>query len=357
MNAGRGFYVHLGLLAVAVLAAVGVWTQDKQPKALAQADVVVWSGRMTGVEKLTFEGKKRTVSIEAKKDATGAYYIATVDKEAPPPPAAPKDHPGATDGGAGGGDGAGEEEAEVPAADAPGGRTTVKFVSVGAADKLVESLSPLRALRGIGRIGDDRAAEFGLNEPEGTLTVKYSGGERKLVFGAPTPGGGDRYARDPGTGEVYAIKGDIFRNLDSAETSLIERDLHEWKDADVASARITAAGKTRELVRGGTEGKRFWADPASADQNDETAGNWLSKVDRLRPTEYVELAQEGTEPVARVEYLGRGGVLGYLELVKATLGGSGKPEYFIRTERTRLYAKVPQQVAEQVEQDAGSILK
>ncbi len=35
---------------------------------------------------------------------------------------------------------------------------------------------------------------------------------------------------------------------------------------------------------------------------------------------------------------------------------SGKPDYFIQTERTRLYGKVTQTLGEQVEQDVGSIV-
>jgi hypothetical protein len=187
--------------------------------------------------------------------------------------------------------------------------------------------------------------------------VTIRGAERKLVLGGPTPGGGDRYARDPASGEVYAIKGDIYRDLESADSRLIERDLHEWKDVDVARAKVLGGGKARELTRGGAEGKKFWADPASAEQNDESAGNWMSKLDRLRPTEYVPAPPDSKEIVARIEYAGQDGEIGYLELVKGPPGSSGKPDYFIVTERTRLYGKVPASLAEQVEQDVGAVVK
>jgi hypothetical protein len=259
--------------------------------------------------------------------------------------------------------GTADREAAPPAGDAgaePAAEPAVKsasFVSVTGANKLAESLAPLKALRAIGRIADDRAGEFGLDDPDGTLTVTLRGAERKLVFGGPTPGGGDRYARDPASGEVYAVKGDIFRDLESPDSRLLERDLHEWKDAEVARARVLAGGKTRELARGGAEGKKFWADPATAEQNDETAGNWMSKLDRLRPTEYVASPPESKEAVARIEYAGPGGELGFLELVKGPPGSSGKPDYFLITERTRLYGKVPTTLAEQVEQDVGAVVK
>jgi hypothetical protein len=86
----------------------------------------------------------------------------------------------------------------------------------------------------------------------------------------------------------------------------------------------------------------------------------MSKLERLRPTEYVTSAPEGAKPVVRVEYgvAGRAGKPGYIELLKAPPSASGgKSDYLIVTERTRLHAKVAAQSAEQVEQDVGAVLK
>lgn len=331
----NGTLTHAAILGVAVAAAAFVWTRDKEPKALAQGDVVVWSGRAADVQKVTYESKTRKVAIEAKKDDAGRYFVGTVEKESPPPPPA------------------GDAGAPSPAP-APPKSTTVGFVSVGPGDKLAEALAPLKALRALGKIGDDRAAEFGLKEPEATITVTLGGAERKLIVGGPTPGGGDKYARLDGSGEVFVLKGDPIRNLESPDSLLIERELHEWKDTEVTRARVEAGGKSRELVRGGAEGKRFWADAASPDTNDETLGNWMSKLDRLRPTEFLLADPEGRQPVLRVEYTGKK-PFGSLELVKVP--GAEKPAYYVRTERTRLYGKVTPGLADQVEQDLGTIVK
>src|SRR6185312_13294956 len=107
-------------------------------------------------------------------------------------------------------------------------------------DKLADALGSLKALRALGKVGDDRAAEFGLAEPEATVTVRTSGVEHKLLLGATTPGGGDRYVKDSATGEVYALRGEPLRDLESADSLLIERELHEWRDGDVTSAHIEA---------------------------------------------------------------------------------------------------------------------
>ncbi|MDI1474956.1 DUF4340 domain-containing protein [Polyangium sp. y55x31] len=336
MNVGRGLFVHVGLFVLASVSAVAVWTRDEQPKALVQTEATVWPGRPADVAKVVFEGKNRKVSLESKSDKLGAYYLGTLEREATPPPATP------------------DAGAPPPA---PGGSTKTEFVGVGVAQKLVESLAPLKALRALGRIPEDRAAEFGLAEPEGTLTVTIGGAERKLVLGGTTPGGGDRYVREPQTGETYVIDGGAMRDLDTAESRLVERELHGWKEAEVSTAELSAGGKKRQIVRGGPEGKRFWADPGAADQKDETAANFMAKLDRLRPTDYVTSEPAGKNEVLRVEYAA-GSPIGFLELVRVPATDPlSTVEYFVRTERTRLYAKVPRQTAEQVEQDLGSILK
>jgi hypothetical protein len=324
--------LHIGVLGVAVVTAVGVSSRDKENKAVTAGDVVVWSGHANDVERATFESKTKKVSVDARKDQTGRYFVGSVEKEAPAPAHA--------------------ADAGAPPPSAP--RTTVGFVSVGPGDKLAEAFAPLRALRALGKVGEDRAAEFGLAEPEATVTVRLAGAEHKLLLGATTPGGGDRYVRDATSNEVYVLKGEPLRNLESADSLLLERDLHEWKDSDVVKARIEAGGKSRELVRGGPEGKRFWADAQSPDTNDETLGNWMSKLERLRPTEFSLTDPEGKEPLLRVDYTGKKPI-GWVEVVKVK--GVDKPSFYLRTERTRLYGKVVGTLAEQVEQDLAGIVK
>ena len=121
---------------------------------------------------------------------------------------------------------------------------------------------------------------------------------------------------------------------------------------------MIAGGKTRELVRGGPDTKKFWADPADKEKADETAGNWLAKIDRLKASEYAAQAPEGHTVVVRVEYYGGPGMMGFFELAKGAPVASGqKPDYWIMTEHSHLWGKVYQVSAEQIEQDVGSVAK
>jgi hypothetical protein len=281
----RGILTHVALLVLALGTSVLVWTREKTP-AVGVGDVQIWNARPVDVERIRFESKGKSVSLEARKDRQGRFF--------------------------------------------------------------------------------DRLAEFGMKDPEGTLSVTIAGKERKLTLGARTPGGNSRYVRDEGSKTVYVVKDDFTRDLESGDVTLSEREPHEWKDADIESVRILARGKSRNVLRRGPESKRIWADPSDPDKPDETVANWFAKVDRLRPTEYLEKDPQAAELVVRLEYKAKGVDGAFLEMSKVSSPAPStassppiaqKPDFIVRTERTRSWAKVYGLTGEQVEQDLGSILK
>jgi hypothetical protein len=161
------------------------------------------------------------------------------------------------------------------------------------------------------------------------------------------------------SGEGYATKAESLRDLVTGESALAEHDLHGFKDPEIQRVKVLALGKTREVLRRGPDNKRIWADPKDPDKADETVGNWLGKIDRLRPTEYMTDPTPAPETVVRIEYTTSGVTPGgaFFELAKVKPPASdAKPDYVVRTERTRLWAKVATSMAEQVEQDAASVL-
>ena len=280
MRSGQSLLIHGALLGLSVLSAGYVWTREEDPKALVQAEVTVWSGKPADVTQMRYEGKTKKVELVPKSDARGRYFVGTIDKETPAPRVS--------------GDAGAPEPAAAPT------RTVTSFVSIDAAEKLVAEYAPLKALRGVGHIGAEREAEFGFDKPEGTIVVTLSGAEKKLTIGGTTPGGADRYVRDEGSGEVFVLRGETVRGLDSADSRLITRDLHGWKDNELQSAHIVVGDKSRDVLRTDADGKRIWADPATPTQNDETIANWITKVDRLRPNEDLTAPPAGAVSVGRV---------------------------------------------------------
>jgi hypothetical protein len=335
----KALWPHFAALLLAAALAFGIWSHGDKPVELDAAQKIeVWGGSPEHLERIRFESPKRTVTLDARKDSIGRYYVAVVDKEE-----GPKPHPGPPD--------AGAETSE------PAKHVTTRFIGVKDAEELASKLAPLTALRQLGPLASGRAEEFGLDKPEGTLKVKIGGAEHALVIGSSTPGGQERYAKDERSGIVYAVSGDLVQSLLGAESRLLERELHAFPETDVTRLRIARGGKTREVVSI-PDKKGAWADAASPSKLDETIGNWLTKVSRLHVTEYVENTPSPLTPesaLVRIEYFGGPKTLGFLELYK--LPAEKGSDYYVRSENSRWFVKVLSSAGEQVEQDAPSVVK
>ena len=153
------------------------------------------------------------------------------------------------------------------------------------------------------------------------------------------------------------LKGDPVRDLEQGDAQLIEHDQHQWKETETRSATVSASDKSRKLVRGNADSKKFWADPASDDKADETAGNWMQKVDRLRVLEYVPKPPDGRTAVVRVDYRGHRAARLSRGRQDTRRSNPQKSEYWVMTEHTHLYGKVHAGTGEQVEQDVGSVVR
>lgn len=341
MSLARDVAPHLAVFGIAAALAITVATreQKKPPSAGREQDVVVWQGRPEAVSAVRFESKKLTLRLDSHRDAAGRWYVAEVVKTTPAAPAPPVADAGPA--------------AAPPPAPEPR-KETNRFVSVGQGDKLVEGLAPMLAYRALGRLEEARAAEFGFDEPEGTLFVTVSGTEHSLVVGGPTPGGSDRYVKSPASGEVYAVNGETIRSLQFADSRLIEREVHGFKVEDIDRVRIDRGGQRRELVRV-PDKKDGWADAASPGALDETSGNWMTKLGRLRAATYVEKPEGEATKIVRVEYLERDKVKGWIELHK--VAGAQGAEYLVQTEHTRWFGKVTRSAAESLETDLTSVVK
>ena len=334
----KGLWPHFAALVVAAVLALSMWSRDEKAiKAEESQKVEIWGGSPAALERIRFESPTRTVTLEARKDAVGRFFVTEVDKEEAKSP-----H-GQPDGGV--------------AASEPPKRTTTRFIGVKDANELADKVAPFMAIRQIGPLGAGRAEEFGFDKPEGTLKVKLGGAEQTLVIGTATPGGQERYAKLERTGVVYAVPGDVVQSMLGAESRLLERDLHGFQDAEVSKVRITRAGKSREVVPM-PQKKGAWADAATPATLDETIGNWLTKVSRLHVMEYVENPPSPLKPenaLVRLDYLAGSKGLGFLELYK--LPGEKRNDYYVRTENSRWFVKVLAAAGEQVDLDAASVVK
>jgi hypothetical protein len=341
--------LHLVLFAVASGLGLRAWTAEDEPNKNPVA-AELWSGRLSDLQRIEFRTDKKVVALEPREDALGRYYVGSIETVKAPPKAA------------------GGPDAGVPAvnnphapppppAEEPG---TKRFVSLTKSDDLAKSLVTLKVSRVLGKLAPERLAEFGLDKADqGTLEVVIGGKKHALQLGEKTPGGSDRYVQNTETGEAYVMAGSIANDLQSADSRLVERDFHDFGDEKLGKVVLSAGDKRREIVRHGEE-KDFWSKPDSPETKDETVSNWMTKIDRLRVTNYVETPEPAPKPedqVVRVEYQGvNGKPLGFLELVKQPAADAkDKAEYLARSERSRWFATVLRSSAEQIDQDLATV--
>jgi hypothetical protein len=343
----RSLGLHVGLFVVACLLGLRAWTAEDEPNKKPVA-AELWSGRVSDLSRIEYRTEKKVVTLEPKEDEGGRYFVGTVETipEKPKPVAADAGAPAA--------------EKHPPHA-VPESSEPKRFISLTKGAELADSLATLKASRVLGKIAPERIPDFGFDKTDqGELKVVVAGKEHSLQLGEKTPGGSDRYVRDTSTGEAYVIPGTIANDLTSADNRLIEREFHDFGDEKVGKVVIKTATGSREVVRHAVE-KDFWAHPESPDTKDETVSNWMTKVDRLRVTTYVEPLDPAPKPedqVVSVEYFNdKGRKLGFFELVRRpSKDGKEKPDYVARSERTRWHATVLRSTAEQIDQDLASVV-
>jgi len=348
VKSGQGLILHVALLGVAGALAVRVLTRGETPVGAAE-QVEVWGGNPSELKSVTFESPTSRVNLEGRKDSHGRWYVGSIEKLSQQPV------PGMGDAGAPlssamGADGGAAKPGQK--------RETTHFVSIKEAEKLAESIAPLMAMRALGKVPKPQLVEFGLDKPEGTLRVAFNDKTRSLTIGGLTPGGSDRYAQNPETGEAYAVSGDFVRSVMFADSRLLERELHDFEPDEVTRVVITRAKSSRELARK-VDKKSGWADAKTPDKLDETAGNWMSKVERLTATQYFEQVGVPVLPqyhVLKIEYFNGSKSVGFLELIKIP-DDKSNAGYIAKTEYTRWYAQLLKSSAEQLERDANSVLK
>ena len=345
MMAARGLFVHGGILVFAAILAVRTWTYDAD-KAPKHGETDLWQGTPSQVQMVRFESSVGTVTLEPRQDSYGSYFIGTVKKNAAPPQKK-DDHTGAME----------SQPPEEKPSEEP---KVARFISTKDGEDLISSIAPLRAMRVLGKVSDAQKADFGLDKESGKLFVRMGGTDRSLIFGGTTPGGSDYYVKDVASGTAYVVAGNILRDFTSADTRLVEHKLHAFEDTAVKRVKITSGTASRELVRS-TDKKDAWTKPSAPADKDETATNWMSKVDRLRTTSFVgETLSPPPAPadqILKIEYFDERKPLGYIELVRRYgPGADDKTEYVARTEHTRWYATVIRSAAEQIDQDSKSVV-
>ena len=307
----RGPIIH-GILLIAVLAfAYQTWTREKkvEPKT---GKVEVWSKAADSLQVVLFETKDRTLRIERKSD-DGKPYLwgkeTRVSRRRKPKPKPAKD----------------QDAGPIPAEPEEEIKTSTREFPAGdAADELFANFAKFRALRDLGELTDAEREEYKLAESTDNITAIFADGPRSLILGGRIYGSSDRYVLDTDNNHGYAVAGTVLSGLSSGETALRLKNLHAFDPNKVASAEVnTGAGVKRDLVRTTVKGpkgdSKGWADAATPAKADQTLANFFDNLAKLRPSQFMlEVTADTLVAMVTIEYRGADGkTMGRFELFRS----------------------------------------
>lgn len=347
----RKLGVHLTLLGVA---AVLAWASAQRPEdGRAPMEVELWSAKPEAVAQIRFKDLEREVVLTPRKDGAGRYLVGQVTKVVRPPQPEPKRE--VSDAGVA----TVVAPHAAPEALSPSPPEVERFIGVGEANEYVEQVAKLRAVRSLGAIPNDKLPDFGLTGDElAELAFDVQGKQHTFAVGGRAPGGSDVYVRDKLSGEVFVLNGDITRDVELAQSRLMERALFTPpEDKEVAKVTLTHGDKRRALVHS-SQAPSFWTDESAPDDKNETVTNWMKKFERLRVSAYVEGELENAETLATATFSSPSGEkLGYVEFAKQTVEGQNQPRYLVRSPQTRWWGVVLSSTGSELAADLPSVLE
>jgi hypothetical protein len=322
-----------GLALFGLVAAYATW---QRPKETRKAEtVLILSASKQSLEKVRFDDGARFVEVAKVTESEPRLWASLGFLEGKRP---------VFDAGVPAPDEADAGVSRMPRAPPPEPPPNRTVLASERADALFARFQPFEATRALGVQPTAKLDELGLVGSERHLVVTVSGQVHRFLVSKPAHGLIGTYVQDEKSREVYLVQSSIFSDLDPASLLLVDRRLHTFKQADVERFTLTFEGKTVEYVQqdANVPAATKVARASQPDKPDELAKNWHDKVwNRLVVT---EVLGQGEQPKAgapkvglRLEYEGRGGKKGWLEL-----GLDPKQGVWARSENTASWVGVHQ---------------
>jgi len=302
MKLKLGPVVHGVLLVVVLLFAYQSWTKGTKV-ASKVGTVTVWSNAKDSVVSLQSynkgkRGVERTINIKKTKEG----YIWGSDKRSRPKRRRPKKG--------------------QPPAPPEMVTTTSEFVGGEGADKAFEQFANLKALHGMGKLGEDKLKEYGLDK-DNTIAVAFADRSSTLIVGNAVFGSTNRYVLDVASGKGYIVASPVIDPLLKGMSKLKLRKLHKFKDDDLSKVQLDTGKQKRTLIRSTVERNkrkiRTWTDESTPDTPDSTSNNFLNRINRLVPTKFERevKAEDLTPALVTIAYYDKAGKkAGWFKLYK-----------------------------------------
>jgi len=304
--------------AVLLVAALGLafraWTHEKgeQP---APGSIEPWHRAANDIVGLQYTGPGLHVEIERRGTGDAAYLWATTD-------------------------------------------TSAFVVGADVGQRLLDNLASPQAVRDLGVPAARARQGYGLDTARTHLVIRFQDGSRELLIGGPTYVASDRYVLDRTSGHAYVLPQGTVAPLENAVQMLPERRLHAFQPERVAAATLRGAGRTLSMHRlaggAGVPAASAWVPVAGTQRPDPAFGTFMQRLDGLWAASYA--AREDLRTLAtvfRLDYADRWGrPLGFLELFRNP-GPGPSPQYYVRTELTRVLVRIDPGAGENLATDVA----
>jgi hypothetical protein len=238
-----------------------------------------------------------------------------------------------------------------------------KFIASEKFKDFVGDFSPLEAIRVVGKVSDDKLADYGLKDSKKTLLVKDSVGTQLigLTIGKTLYGGRNVYALNQNDGTVVLLSGDLVTDFERPELRFFERSLTSFSPEDVRAAEVAVGDKSKRFTHStkDAKGASVWTlDGGDGSQSAQFA-SWMEKMMQLKASAYASEADESTLSALPVSFEvrldGQSTAGQLIQIKKRQINGTY--EYWAFTSHLKWHVKVASTRAETLDKDVPKILE
>jgi hypothetical protein len=246
-----------------------------------------------------------------------------------------------------------------PHGDAPSNEA---FLASARFKDILNAMTPISAIRRIGKIEDKQKSDFGLSDGVKSFEVLDAGGAKILALdvGKSLYGSRNLYVLNRADQNVYLVSGDWLSDFEKPELRFYERSLSSVPAEEIQSATLMQAGKERRFMhtKRDANGGLLWTPESGDETAGVSVGVWFGKFEQLKAAMFATEARENElkalPSLFEVQLDGLGAASERIH-VRKTQAGS-QTEYWVTSSFLGWHVKVASTRAEVLERDLPRLL-
>ena len=339
-----------GLLVAALIASYLTWTYE--PAGGGKGDVVAFDVAPGSLTQVVYTETDLRVAVEQRSSEASEFCWGQMRKIKDAPRKPPRKPPQLGED-PGDDDSAAEVEDEEPERIV----TDKSFRGNETCDKVLARFAPMKALRVFEDLSEEKIAEMELAQPEASLTVTSTKGERVYDVGGRCYGSNDYYLREQGSGRVLLVESRMIGDIKGGSTRLMESKLQPFKKDEIERAEVSTTEGQREFVQQNRDDSKaaFWSTADEPAKTADAADTWLDRILRLRALSYFSEPPAGLLSAVRIRFVDGDQEIGWVEFGSA-LDEEGETIYVARTGNTIEWVKISDRMGADTIEEIGGMM-